>query len=409
LPRKRRGPPPDCGNGRLEKDKNETCDEGRFNGVSPTCSQWCQPYFCGDGIVSPNRGEECEPEVDDFGAMVTGTCGRTCIPPSANERGCRYVLLPPCPKPISSSTSNSSSELGIPVPLEVDVPFLPPAPDLPTVAGFCGNGVLDPGEECDDGNILDGDDCSAACIVSLHLAVCGDGVVQEGEGCDDGYANSDRAPNACRLTCVPAFCGDGVIDDNEVCDDGNTVLGDGCTTTCVPALCGNGILEPGEECDEGTRNNDTQPDSCSSQCLMPRCGDGMLDPAFGEACDMGELNDDVIPDRCRRNCVMPFCGDGVVDTGEYCDDGNTESSDFCTSRCTFPVCGNGTIEGSELCDDGNILDGDGCSSLCTTEERLITPAPLSPLLIGLVALCGTLTALYVRVRMLSHRLVVDDL
>ena len=40
--------------------------------------------------------------------------------------------------------------------------------DVPTSAAprellLCGNGVLDPGEICDDGNQLDGDGCSAFC------------------------------------------------------------------------------------------------------------------------------------------------------------------------------------------------------------------------------------------------------
>lgn len=30
---------------------------------------------------------------------------------------------------------------------------------------FCGDGALDPGEECDDNNALDGDGCSAACMI----------------------------------------------------------------------------------------------------------------------------------------------------------------------------------------------------------------------------------------------------
>jgi cysteine-rich repeat protein len=46
----------------------------------------------------------------------------------------------------------------------------------------CGNGVLDPGEQCDDGNNLDGDGCSADCL----LPSCGDGILDAGEACDDG-------------------------------------------------------------------------------------------------------------------------------------------------------------------------------------------------------------------------------
>ncbi len=35
-----------------------------------------------------------------------------------------------------------------------------------TVAALCGNGDLDPGEECDDGNEQDGDECSSSCLVA---------------------------------------------------------------------------------------------------------------------------------------------------------------------------------------------------------------------------------------------------
>lgn len=40
-------------------------------------------------------------------------------------------------------------------------------PSIAQVAAcdFCGDGVLDPGEECDDGNLVDGDGCSAVCLV----------------------------------------------------------------------------------------------------------------------------------------------------------------------------------------------------------------------------------------------------
>src|SRR6266702_354185 len=47
----------------------------------------------------------------------------------------------------------------------------------------CGNGVVDPGEECDDGNIIGGDGCSADC---KSTEVCGNGIRDVGEACDDG-------------------------------------------------------------------------------------------------------------------------------------------------------------------------------------------------------------------------------
>ena len=34
----------------------------------------------------------------------------------------------------------------------------------------CGNGVLDPGEACDDGNTASGDGCSATCTIESGLA-----------------------------------------------------------------------------------------------------------------------------------------------------------------------------------------------------------------------------------------------
>jgi len=52
-------------------------------------------------------------------------------------------------------------------------------------AGFpdCGNGVLDAGEECDDGNLIDTDGCLSTC----KLNVCGDSFLNLGvEECEQG-------------------------------------------------------------------------------------------------------------------------------------------------------------------------------------------------------------------------------
>ena len=62
---------------------------------------------------------------------------------------------------------------------------------------------------------------------------CGDGVLDAGEECDDGEANSDSEVDACRTSCVSAHCGDGVVDSSESCDDGDASAMDGCSSSCL--------------------------------------------------------------------------------------------------------------------------------------------------------------------------------
>ena len=111
----------------------------------------------------------------------------------------------------------------------------------------CGNGTVELGEACDDGN----EDSTDACTTACALARCGDGTLRADlepideayEGCDDGNTSDD---DACLTTCVPARCGDGVVRRDrgegeeafEACDDGNAMDDDACLNTCVVAFCG---------------------------------------------------------------------------------------------------------------------------------------------------------------------------
>ena len=71
------------------------------------------------------------------------------------------------------------------------------------------DGIVDPGEECDDGNSDDGDDCVGC--PGLR-AVCGDGYVWRGhEECDDG---SDVPGDGCEADCRLTEC-----DDTNPCTD----------------------------------------------------------------------------------------------------------------------------------------------------------------------------------------------
>jgi cysteine-rich repeat protein len=90
---------------------------------------------------------------------------------------------------------------------------------LQQASNACANGALcPPGRQCAEM----GD--QRICI----LASCGNGEVDDGELCDDG---NNRSGDGCPADCAPP-CGDGVRDPSEVCDDGNTMDGDECSYDC---------------------------------------------------------------------------------------------------------------------------------------------------------------------------------
>jgi cysteine-rich repeat protein len=249
----------------------------------------------------------------------------------------------------------------------------------------CGDGAIED-EQCDDGNIKDGDGCSATCATEPGFMCNG-------------------APSIC----VPV-CGDGAIAGKEVCDDGGTTAGDGCDASCAPETgwvctgepsvcnqtCSNGTIDTGEECDDA---NAFDADGCSASCRieggyscsgtpsvctpLASCGDGAIDQ--GEECDDDNAVDG---DGCTRGCQieggwtctgMPSvceqtCGNGSMDAGEQCDDGDRVDGDGCSADCQIEPgfdCGDGLIRGTEVCDDNNPNPGDGCSARCTVEPGYI--------------------------------------
>jgi cysteine-rich repeat protein len=240
-------------------------------------------------------------------------------------------------------------------------------PDPMCLVSFCGDGITDEGEECDDG-AKNSDVLPGACRSNCKLPFCGDGVVDAGELCDDGEENSDMTPDACRTNCTPPFCGDAVTDSTEECDLGpanSDVLPDVCRLSCKLPWCGDAVVDSQEQCDSGPLNSDTMPDACRTDCSQAHCGDAVKDSA--EECDLGASNSDVIPNVCRTTCLLPSCGDNVADKGEECDNGwqNSDTApDACRTDCEKAHCGDGVVDLNEGCDDGNTLDWDGCQGNC---------------------------------------------
>jgi cysteine-rich repeat protein len=98
-----------------------------------------------------------------------------------------------------------------------------------TIAKFCGDGLLDPGEECDDG--ID-NATNKACLPTCKFNVCGDGnLYTQVEECDNGDNNG-------KATCQANY--------GSTCND--------CSLQCknvakAGGYCGNDSIEPGEQCD----------------------------------------------------------------------------------------------------------------------------------------------------------------
>ena len=340
-----------CGNGILDVEVGEVCDDG--TGGSSACSADCRSTLsCNNFRVDP--GEECDHGL--FGTSnPTGNndhsdCRADCV---INRCGDGHVDSQPGPHHEDCDGAPTAPPGSV-----AATPTETAGCNLDCTFALCGDGVVNQtaGEQCDDHNLADNDGCSHDC----RFEFCGDGMVNDGEVCDFTVT-----PATCNFDCTVSACGDNKVNHaaGEQCDDGNLFGGDGCSTACQFEHCGNGVVDPPEDCDGAAG---LQP--CSATCHQERCGNAILDDddATGvhEQCDDGNL---VNGDGCSHDCKFEFCGDGVVNNGEPCDRALTPAT--CNLDCTLSTCGDGKLNpaGGEQCDDGNLNAGDGCSPSCTLE------------------------------------------
>lgn len=192
------------------------------------------------------------------------------------------------------------------------------------------------------------------------VVACGDAILGPGEECDDGNTG---AMDGCSDLCE--------IEEGWVCFDqpGGSV--------CVET-CGDGLIQPPEECDDGGGNSNTAVDACREDCRRAYCGDGVIDT--GEECDSGSGNDDSAPDGCRTTCNLAYCGDGVVDTGEMCDPGGGVPGASVAGACTTGCAPDAGI----VPDDPPVLRG-GSDAGCAVRPVGTAGLPLG-LLVGVALL-----------------------
>ncbi len=178
-----------CGDGFTQAANAEECDDGAQNGDDQACTAGCELNVCGDGKQGPGEGcddgnvldgDECTSQcsLPDCGDGLPGV-GEACddgndINTDACTAACTAAT---CGDGFIQPSNGETCDNG------VDNNDNAPCTHL-CLSAVCGDGhVLTDVEECDDG-MQNGDDkaCTAGCL----LNVCGDGKLGPGELCDDG-------------------------------------------------------------------------------------------------------------------------------------------------------------------------------------------------------------------------------
>ncbi len=152
------------------------------------------------------------------------------------------------------------------------------------------------------------------------MAICGDGSIESGEQCDDGNtANGDCCSSTCQFE-YPAICraSAGACDPAESCPVASA--------TCPADAKRMGVCRAAAgDCDVAESCNGVS-NACPSNSLAPN----------GTSCNDGDVC--TSPDECQSgSCVgnAVICGNTTVEAscGEECDDGNTQDGDGCSADC----------------------------------------------------------------------------
>ncbi len=373
-----------CGNGTLES--GETCDPPGSVVDGRTCRAGCT--YCGDGIV--NGGEQC----DDGNNVNTDSCSNECTSTNTCDDG-NPCTQDSCVcsnhhddgdddddgHAASSNTDGSGKQYSRPASLSAHA-----GSSNETSSSQSHHDDDDGDDDDDDHDSGGGQQCvcpAGACDDEGHAA--------KGDDDDDGDHNN---PPSCvcihKLVCTSECCGN--CDDGNPCTEDYCAPGSGHTT----ANGGGGYDDDDDDssgdtcvckhrakCDD--HNACTQNVCTAGVCTYPpinchdqnECTTDWCDSNYGckhtPECytdsDCGSVSKPCVQVHCQSGCCVEqssssCCGNGHKEPGETCDPpGSIQwNGKTCRDNCTY--CGDHIVNSGEQCDDGNSNSYDSCSNGC---------------------------------------------
>ena len=220
--------------------------------------------------------------------------------------------------------------------------------DATLTPAACGNGLVDGGEECDDGNTTAGDGCSATCTIERAI---------ESYTCNGKPIRLESAAPGLRTlrvkgTTAPA--------------PGETLPASKWSSTTA-ANCQSAardvVYELTSDIDGYLKATISGTQANLFASLRSSCVVGQATAPITGACSKASTG----------NGPKTFYAPVSKETPYYLVvDGNVATAEgpfVLDLEITPSVCGNSIVEGGETCDDGATDDGDGCSATCQLETE----------------------------------------
>jgi len=221
--------------------------------------------------------------------------------------------------------------------------LLSPTP-TPTCNNVCGNGILEPCEQCDDFNRFSNDGCSyPSCRIEKCPTI---NIVPPNVPslyCSSASTQILSNPSTCIITAASQFA----LDSIQI--------------SCIPAKP-MFYFYPTASCNAGAETERTQiTEPCGVQA--PICLNFLLDPNDNPVCQqVTGVGSDFT---CARNCYV--CGNGILEKGEECDSNPYTSTtcNYCLNTCDV----NDDVLGSGICRFGSMeglpcIGGFGITPVC---------------------------------------------